>query len=56
MVYLSEFKESERLKMYELNIKVKMSLQKIVELFDCTASEVLKIVRKIQTFETGRNL
>src|SRR5882724_4528302 len=56
MVKTREYSEEERLKMYEMRCKDKLSLRSIGNVFGCTGAAVKYIVDKINAFGTAKNL
>ena len=56
MVKISEFTESERLMIYKLRKVENKTLRQIADQFNATAMGILKIVNRIETHGTARNL
>lgn len=56
MVHKLEFKEDDYQKTYKLRIKMKISFRWMDRLFDCTAMGDMKIVTKIEFFETASRM
>ena len=56
MAHKPEFKEDDCQKTYKLRIKMKMSFRGLDRLFDCTVVGDIKIVTKIEIFETASRM